>query len=1191
MSHNKWLLVNNCFLAVMLYCPYVPGLNRYFANPSLCAGIILLLMLSNYLINGVIGKLEAVGNALKLSDRKLTAKVVAWAVLVSTAILLGIGPVTTPSAYAVDQFPRIIGRGIINDYSVTKKVHFFYFAIVIYGLLIFNIYQNICFAILNNFYGQTGKLGEFADTLLFVGYSFLFVCVYRQFSNQYGDDLTLHLLKSYMIFMIPAFYLWQAGKLKVQDIRIMQALALFSLVFSVSIVLFFDTRNFAKFRDILDMILLASVAAFAVMRRFRIFNSRVICSKISVISFLGSLSIIFFSLLFEFANIVALKTDKFINIGSLEHFAFYSICWLAIGYCVFVRKTVNKNTASLSLLALVFGLSLLPFQPPLIFGTGFFHINESANHDIPISDFLNFGKIPLFENFPGHGLHGVISSIAYGWITSDYLGAIFTPWRDWLYGAFCIMALFCFIKSISNGLVAAAVAVLMPYFVMPYLSFLTSYSLIGLAALLPFSLFLKTSKKSYLAITVLISLFLVSYKLDIGFAFLAGFVCSSFCVRIFCKKRIVSGVLLYFGLGIAAVFVIFLSVCLLKDIDPLFRIQEFLSTASSDEHWGHAGNGDTEKVLYPVVYFVIPTLSVVCLIVAIIFRTKFTAAEFGVLMCLLFAYYANFPRMLVIHNFMQYGMFPMITIWLWTIPIALSLLISKLFQSKSLFVLCLTIFVLVIYAYYQNNTFYSESPLQYAVGRAESLSDEVKPDIRKNAVSSVFSRGTRVVYDEAGSDHLFHASEIRTVADMLLSPGESFIDFTNQSAAYAWSRRENPTYTVQPPSMLSGELGQKLFVKGIEARIDSVPIAIMPAHISWVYTLDYGGMSNNIRHYIVAEWIYNNYRPLFKYNDFASVWVLNSRYDEFLRKLDDHAFLKPSNVLLKATEFTNSSINDGQVRCHNCTVQMTSAGLRIQPTGPGPLLMDFDKLIGSDGLKSFTYLTLYLSEDNNGNYKVYFTNDRISEYSEQYSLNALSLFPRVKLFDLRNFYNSVGPLGSLRLAVPEKGITVIKTASVSTSCLSLITKADWGYDNFIPGPADITEAHNYYVELLPYVWGQFDTKKAANYADLADVSLHDKVFTWNYSGHEKKPAYVRIELSVSPDFLMRTDRSYLNFGTLEHDKFTALNRYWFKLKEGRKVYLFRVSSDYYWSRGKLNALFIDPNISGFVTSVRLLKGD
>jgi len=260
------LLANNFLFAMLLVCPMIPGAVRYFANTYLCLGIILLVSFLNYRLYKALGGINGFDDGLTAESScwKLKAKVLAWAALVPAVVLVGAGPVANPAAYEVDRFTRIFGVGVINDYSVSKEVHYFYYALIIYGLLAFNFYLNIILSLGNNLKNRIRRLGEFADTLLFVGWSFLLVCAYRQFSSRYSYDLTLYLLKSFMVFMIPAFYLWERGKLKVQDVRVMLALALFSLVLSLNIVVCFDTRNFGRFSDILALALLASLLIFIV---------------------------------------------------------------------------------------------------------------------------------------------------------------------------------------------------------------------------------------------------------------------------------------------------------------------------------------------------------------------------------------------------------------------------------------------------------------------------------------------------------------------------------------------------------------------------------------------------------------------------------------------------------------------------------------------------------------------------------------------------------------------------------------------------------------------------------------------------------------------------------------------------------------------------------------------------------------
>lgn len=1187
--NNMLLLANNFLFALMLACPMIPGAARYFANTYICLGIIMLLSFLNYrLYKALIA--TAYGNSLTEGKNgwKLKAKIFAWAALVSAIPIVGVGPITNPSAYAVDKFTRIFGGGVVSDYSVSKKVHYFYFVLIVYGLLVFSCYQNIRFALMINAYNKIRRIGDFANTLLFVGWSFLIVCVYRQFSNQFSYDLTLYLLKLFMFFMIPAFYFWETGKLGVRDVRIMLSLALFSLVLSANIVFCFDIRNFGRFSDILAIVLFTSLLVFLANKAFCVFNARCLYSKIIVISLIFSLSLVFCSFVFESSNILALKTDRFIDVRKIFHWVFYSACWLSIGWFCCARKLVHGSTASRALFVFVLGVSIIISLPPLVIGSDL-NIFESGNLSLPVSDFFYYGALPIVENFPGHGLSGVISSILYGIVTSDHVGALFAPWMGWMVSAALVLFFYCFVKSISNGLVAVSAAVFLPYLV----SNLAIYG-IGLVVLLPFIIYVRTQNRKHLILTVILVILLAAYKLDVGFTFIAGVICSSIITSIFSKKKIFKSVIFYFSLCGAVFLVLFIFVCLIKDINPLTRIHEYLSIASSDDHWGYNTLGDAEKTSYSFFYFVVPVLSVLCFLIALLFRNRFSAVQFSVLVCLLFAYYANIPRLLVRHSLIEYVNINA-PLWLWTIPIALSLLIAMLFSSRQMIIFCQTFIVLTVCIFFQSNTYFDNSPLQNALARTEWVSAQIIPETRLKDINTVFSRGSRVIFDEAKSESISRSNEIKAIADLLLATNETYLDFTNQNAAYAWSRRRNPAYVDQSPAMLSGETSQKSFILEIEKDLNSVPIAIMPTDKGWYFTMHLDGVNNNIRHYLVAEWIYNNYRPLIKYNEHASVWVLNSRYDEFYSKLKDQNYIKARNFPLKVKDFRDGLNFEPKPYCHNCTIRKTDAGLEIQPTGTDPFIMDFDRLIGIDDLKPFTYLSVYLANDNNEDYQVYFTNDKVQEFSETYSLHAYSLQPTVKIFDLRNFYNSMGQLKKLRLDVPEHGVTVIRAASISTLNIPLI---DWGYDNFtslplgaIPDAQYITMAHDYNMEFLPFIWGQFDSRNAASNADLATVSQSGSVYTWDYSGKENKPAYLRLDLSVSPDFLKNTNASTITLGSMEGGKFTPLSRFRFKLKEGKKVYLFRISSDYYWSRGKLNALVLDPNLGSTAGQVRILEGD
>lgn len=589
---NRLLLINSLLCAALLACTMIPALSLHFTGTFVCPGLILVLIFLGIMTRRAAERLSSSvnGDAGTEFCRKTRVRIFAWAVLVSSAILTGAGPVADPASYSVDSFQRIIGFGVINDYSVSKKIHYFYCALIVFGLLIFSLYQSFRIALLRNPGNKTRRLGVFSDTLLFAGWSFLLVCVYRQFSEKYSFDLTLCLLKSVLIFMIPAFFLWGKGKLLVQDVRTLLALAFLSLVLSVCTVLFFDAGGIpAGFSIIFAASLFMSLLAFAVNREFGLFSSSGLCSKALFLCLLGSCSIVIFSFCFELSNILALKSGSHYDVGTAGRVLF-CVFFLTAGWYFVPRRLTARRTAGLALFAFALGIGLIEAQPSLVIRP-WFDIYESANYAVPISDFLNYAKIPLFENFPGHGLSGLISSIAYGDMTGDYKAAMFQPWSGWLYSAVFISLLYSFVRRISSGFTALSAVILLPCFARCGCG-------MGFAVLMPFFLYAGAQRKKYLVLTAFLAIFLVAYRLDLGFAFLAALLGSSLCVSLFYGGRMFYRVLISLAIGGAAVLALFLLTCALRDINPLSRIQQFLSIASSNDHWGYGTLGDREKTAY-----------------------------------------------------------------------------------------------------------------------------------------------------------------------------------------------------------------------------------------------------------------------------------------------------------------------------------------------------------------------------------------------------------------------------------------------------------------------------------------------------------------------------------------------------------------------------------------------------------------
>ena len=96
----------------------------------------------------------------------------------------------------------------------------------------------------------------------------------------------------------------------------------------------------------------------------------------------------------------------------------------------------------------MFGITCLSVQIP-IQSTYSPDLFEGANYSILISDYLNFGKIPIVEHYGGHMMTGVWEGILYGILNQDPAGAVVSPY-SFLVTPFLTVLFYYLIKNVWN---------------------------------------------------------------------------------------------------------------------------------------------------------------------------------------------------------------------------------------------------------------------------------------------------------------------------------------------------------------------------------------------------------------------------------------------------------------------------------------------------------------------------------------------------------------------------------------------------------------------------------------------------------------------------------------------------------------------------------------------------------------------
>jgi hypothetical protein len=227
-------------------------------------------------------------------------------------------------------------------------------------------------------------------------------------------------------------------------------------------------------------------------------------------------------------------------------------------------------------------------------------------------------------------------------------------------------------------------------------------------------------------------------------------------------------------------------------------------------------------------------------------------------------YIFNFQRGLVRHGFVERNDIFMVS----SFYLALSLLILYLVKYKAkvnLFAsfLFLSFFVIILFKYFPANT----SPMYFE--HFLTKPNIVKIDSTLNSEALV----SRCIIDEEFEKDNY--ADLKKFMDANLTAKQSFFDFSNTPMLYYYTNRRVPSYFCQP---LQNTVDDYLQIEQIKrCNLLDVPIVLYSNYPrTWWDATD--GVPNAIRQYLIADYIYKNYKPFSVINK-HSLWV--SKDSEF----------------------------------------------------------------------------------------------------------------------------------------------------------------------------------------------------------------------------------------------------------------------------------------------------------------------
>ncbi len=762
------------------------------------------------------------------------------------------------------EFKRIIGQGIRFNYDCDKLLAHFNLCFIVFGILFVLFYLVINHLKAVHISDDEQKAWRFLDDIIVIS---AVTCIFKAivfFSNTNDFNNRIFYYSSYLCGEIIAggiiYIVFDIKKRLSPETYYKLMLSGFSLGF-VPVVFAGSIIPPVFFSFLLPAAFMLACIIFIDEKRHKI------CCPLTAICGLPLLTSMYSELIFILgSHKIFISAPRTVYIAVVVVYALISYIVFRILKKKNIKLSKNASYILLILGTAAFAAQVLPDTPVNI------HVFETANSSILITDFLNFGKIPIVEHYGGHMLSGVLSGILYGLFNNDYLGAISSAYVQYRLAVWAVI-FYLILRKIQSDNTAFWTVLLFPFF-----GFSPDYIVGGIICL---SAAYFVSKNTYkrAALFWIISVLVTLDRLDIGASFVSAGIIVILAYAVVtknktCIKQFIATLVCTAAAGLS----LWCILCLYKNINPIVRLREFIEISLSNQNWAYATIGDVSKTAFSYAYIITPMAVELTLILFLFsgkLKEKLCRLEWIIIIILGLAYFANFHRGIVRHSLVEGST----VIAIWTSSIFISLFISMYRKRSMLFLPIFSVLMLVNWGIMNTSTAPISILYDSAENKAISLNSYMqRPIDESNSLSRV----------KINDDFAAFAKPFTDVLDLVLKDDETFLDSLNVTALYSIMKKECPVYVSQSPLQLSGEFSQLCFIDEIENMKDRIPVAIMPSVNNNYYNLD--GIPNSVRYYKVSEYIYKNYIPLCAYTDQFALWVIPERYDEMKQILEKAEF-------------------------------------------------------------------------------------------------------------------------------------------------------------------------------------------------------------------------------------------------------------------------------------------------------------
>lgn len=1137
------------------------------------------------------------------------------ALFFSVSAALAFNPLETINN-EVTEFGRVIGRGLIANVDVSKRISNFSHWFILFAV------SFVLFYLLSNYFykkkmsDEGGKAIDFLRNYMVLANCCLLLRIITYFNDETASITAVYYFTSYAVMLVAVIVICYIAFNLDKTISFGNYARIHFAGVSVSLpIAIFIAMEWEKGRVVLGIWFTIALLIILYCKYF--FDEKKekkLESDLEVVSFMTSLLPLLTSLYIE---VIHIMNQYYMFVAHPANYYKMTILLFVILIIslIIIRRIIEFDVSklwNLSILVFVFGISCLSIQIP-ISSTYNPDLFEGANYSILISDFLNYGTIPIVQHYGGHMMTFVWEGIIYGLINGDYFGAAVSPYSSLMLPLLVVLFYF-FVRKVWDERQAVFVALLFPFYYF--------WSYYGLGMLICVAAIAYIKKNTYVRAALLWGavVWCAIYRLDLGFAFGIALIFSMFTYVFVTKNR---KAIKELGITLAAwAFaggLLWFIISLVKGVNPINRLIEFLMISLSNQNWAYTGIGNVENTLFGWSYIVVPFLVVLGLLHTTFsksMRERIGMEKWILLLIMGWSYFENFSRGLVRHSLAEMQT----TIVIWSGYLFLAMFISAYKNDNRLFLPAYMILILCNTLFVQDGNFKDASIVEKAMDQPSLIIESWEPtrfskeeyEEAKLAQDRLIENGSAVDEEDLLPEHYMtyweqvkydrekvervkldnnlirYVNKYRILTEAILSEDETFVDFINKTLIYSLLGKEDPVYISQSPLQLSGEFTQTEYIK----EISGVPIVFMPIDAdNYKFSNSLDGITNLYRNYKVGEYIFQNYTPLCQYGNDYAVWCLNDRLDDYTLKIES---------LVKGTDYIHQLSQAENIGMRNVELKQNEAGsVEMKFTGIDPMITELQRIIDiSDFVDRDMCICVDYTTDIDGHMQLFYTTD----LGENYTVDKV-VTENISGSGTAYFTIPVTEYSRIRLDTPE-GSTVELKSLVATYPIKLI---DYGYD----GPnanADasgnvsysyISALHNHNINQLPRIWAEVDKKEAVDNSVVAEAEYENGLFIFDPTQIDKSNGnYCRVSITydgMDRNGLYENDDEQLVatmvMGSYNNGTFEEKCRYTLSLKEGTHYYLIRCSTDYYWYLNEISALKLQTDGVVYDVSVSILEGD